>query len=179
MESAKNVLRKSKKNLPLSDEQLKNLAQNPTVTLSLMTILESPEFELCLHKTLSSFNPGEVRDKTKRWRRTIELRIWEIYGVENKLDDFAVDYILARNKEFKAPAAIRAAVLAIGDQVVQESAKQISERLIIEKEAAEKEKAEKAETPKEETKETPKKKSAPRKKATPKKSNNTPDEIEL
>lgn len=171
MESAKNVLRKSKKNLPLSDEQLKNLAQNPTVTLSLMTILESPEFELCLHKTLNSFNPGELHERNKRWKRTIALRIWEIYGVNNKLDDFTVDYILARNKEFKASAAIRGAVLAIGDKVVQEAAKQISERLIIEKEAAEKEKAE--------TTEKPKKKPSPKKKTASKTPNNNPDEIEL
>ena len=135
-----------------------------------MTILESPEFELCLHKTLNSFNPGELHGKG-RWKRTIALRIWETYGVNNKLDDFAVDYILARNKEFKASAAIRGAVLAIGDKVVQEAAKQISERLIIEKEAAEKEKAE--------TAEKPKKKPTPKKKTASKTPNNNPDEIEL
>lgn len=58
-----------------------------------------------------------------------------MYCSEEGLAQFAVDYILARNKEFVAPAAIRQGVLVVGNTCVQNAAKQITERLFIEKEA--------------------------------------------
>lgn len=66
-----------------------------------------------------------------------------MYCSEEGMAQFAVDYILARNKEFSAPAAIRSGVLEVGDSCVQESAKQITERLIIERDEAKKELAKK------------------------------------
>ena len=77
------------------------------------------------------------------YKKNTANRLHELYCSEEGMAQFAVDYILARNKELSAPAAIRAGVLEVGNACVQESAKQIAERLVIEKEEAEKEAAKK------------------------------------
>lgn len=136
MELAKNILPKSKKKLLLNEEQLQELQENPTVQLDLMTILTSPEFELCLHQTLSSFKREKDEKKGAfKYKRSAANRLHDKYCSEEGLAQFAVDYILARNGEFKEVAAIRRGVLVVGNNCVQIAAKQISERLIVEREA--------------------------------------------
>ena len=135
MASVKNTTPQSRKKLQLEKEQLEELKKNPTVKLDLFTIMSAPEYELCLTKTLSSFKRERYFNRKPVHKRTVANRLHDLYRGEEGVAQFAVDYVLARNKKFVASSAIRRGVLEVGDMVVQEAAKQIAERLIIEKEA--------------------------------------------
>ena len=100
-----------------------------------MTIMESPEYELCLKKTLSSFKRKVGKDGNFIFKRNPANRLHDLYNSEEGYGQFAVDYILARNRVFTAPSTIRKAVLEVGNAIVQEAAKMITERLVEEKAA--------------------------------------------
>ena len=110
-----------------------------------MTVMESPEYELCLTKTLNSFKRAKEKNKFL-YKRTPANRIYDIYIKEGRgIDQFAVDYILLKNNQLSAPFSIRKAIEEIGDFCINTAAKQVVERMLIEKEQAEKEKAAKEE----------------------------------
>ena len=102
--------------------------------------MESPEFELCLHQTLSSFKPKLGTNGHRIYKRSERDDIYERYhkGNDGKIDvfdegQFAIDFLLARNKKLVGSARFRNGVLAVGNECVQTAGKQITERLLLEK----------------------------------------------